>query len=56
MTNPQTGGSYRRNPDGSLTLIDADAPTPIDQEVPAAEPRTETQDATDETSGKKGKA
>ncbi|MVA17642.1 hypothetical protein GOZ94_01615 [Agrobacterium vitis] len=56
MTNPQTGGSYRRNPDGSLTLIEADAPAPIDEEMPADERRTETQDATDETSGKKGKA
>ncbi|MGV1823731.1 hypothetical protein GOZ89_10655 [Agrobacterium vitis] len=56
MTNPQTGGSYRRNPDGSLTLIEADAPAPIDQEMTAAEPRTETQDTADETSGKKGKA
>lgn len=56
MTNPHEGGSYRRNPDGSLSRVDADAPVAVDQKTPAAEPITETADVDDETSAKKGKA
>ncbi|MGV1769320.1 hypothetical protein ACQZ6B_04005 [Agrobacterium vitis] len=56
MTNPHEGGSYRRNADGSLTRIDIDAPAAVEVETPATEPTTETTDAVDETSAKKGKA
>ncbi|MUZ73339.1 hypothetical protein GOZ90_11665 [Agrobacterium vitis] len=56
MTNPHEGGSYRRNADGSLTRIDTDAPAAVEVETPATEPTTETSDAGEETSAKKGKA
>ncbi|MGV2132774.1 hypothetical protein GOZ83_05255 [Agrobacterium vitis] len=56
MTNPHEGGSYRRNADGSLTRIEADATAAVESETPVAEPTTETPDAGDETSAKKGKA
>ncbi|MDQ0454654.1 hypothetical protein [Rhizobium paknamense] len=56
MTNPQTGGSYLRNPDGSLTRIEIAAFKPAEPEQPAAQPSSETPEAQDETSAKKGKA
>ncbi|WP_234689395.1 hypothetical protein [Allorhizobium ampelinum] len=56
MTNPHKGGSYRRNPDGSLTRIEAETPIVVQPEAPAVETNTETPDAGDETSAKKGKA
>jgi len=56
MTNPHKGGSYRRNPDGSLTRIEAEAPIAIQPEAAAVETTNETPDAGDETSTKKGKA
>ncbi|NSZ48448.1 hypothetical protein G6L63_11060 [Agrobacterium vitis] len=56
MTNPQTGGSYRREQDGTLTRIEANAPVTVESETTVAEPTTETSDAVEETSAKKGKA
>lgn len=54
MNLPQAGGSYRREKDGSLKLIEAQvdvAPQP-----PAEQPAAVETPAEDETSGKKGKS
>ncbi|MDQ0454716.1 hypothetical protein [Rhizobium paknamense] len=55
MTNPQTGGSYLRNPDGSLTRVSTEEVTGGEHDLATAEQSDEAP-AEDETSAKKGKA
>lgn len=64
MNHPQTGGSYRREKDGSLTPIAAQADvapettaeTPAATETPADPPTTVETQAEEDTGGKKGKS
>jgi hypothetical protein len=59
MTNPQMGGSYRREEDGSLTrLNDVAAPAISESETSVEEAQAETSVEETDTAdnGKKGKA
>jgi hypothetical protein len=64
VTHPQTGGSYRREKNGSLTPIGAPADVPSETpaetstatEPQAGEPAVVETPAEEETGGKKGKS
>lgn len=64
MNHPQTGGSYRREKDGSLTPItvqadvapETPAETSAATEPPAEKPTTVETQAEEDTGGKKGKS